>query len=271
MHKSQISNQNYRVKTPFFSWWNYWAFCAFCNNFENTWRIKSYSECKCISLNYTKSIIVLGCLPTSHGSLPLLIVSYGSRHNWIRWSYTIIDCLLLLKIFNKITSTSSHPIHPDLRGSPSHKDFSHLNVTWNLFLCLQSSYHISWSDPIIVFKLIDSFVIEIEDADNIYGVIGVNDDDNSIDYGVIALAALCVSTNLFISQGTGRAPTPAKRDFASNMALTSVDQSSLVVLHLRQKRNFHFLCLCSAIQNLSANKPSKKKNHKKLGKGDSSW
>ena len=168
MHKSQISNQNYRVKTPFFSWWNYWAFCAFCNNFENTWRIKSYSECKCISLNYTKSIIVWGCLPTSHGSLPLLIVSYGSRHNWIRWSYTIIDCLLLLKIFNKITSTSSHPIHQDLRASPSHRGFSYSNVTWILFLCLQSSYHISWSDPIIVFKLVDSSVVEIKGVDNIW-------------------------------------------------------------------------------------------------------
>ena len=42
----------------------------------------------------------------------------------------------------------------------------------------------------------------------VYGVIGVNDDDNSIDYGVIALAALCVSTNLFISQGTGHRRQP---------------------------------------------------------------
>ena len=60
----------------------------------------------------------------------------------------------------------------------------------------------------IVFKLLDSFIVEIEDVDNIYGVIGVNDDDNSIDYGVIALAALCVSTNLFISQGTGHRRQP---------------------------------------------------------------
>ena len=156
------------MKTVFFSWWNYWGFWAFCNNFKNTWRIKSYSECKCISLNYTKSIIVLGCLPTSHGSLPLLIVSYDSRHNWIKWSYTIIDCLLLLKIFNKITSRSSHhPIHPDLRASSLHRGFSHSNVTWILFLCLQSSYHISWSDPIIVVKVLYSFIVEIEDVDNI--------------------------------------------------------------------------------------------------------
>ena len=58
------------------------------------------------------------------------------------------------------------------------------------------------------FKLLDSFFVEIEDGHNIYGVIGVNDDDNSIDYGVIALAALCVSTNLFISQGTGHRRQP---------------------------------------------------------------
>ena len=122
----------------------------------------------------------------------------------------------------------------------------------------------------IVFKLLDSFIVEIEDVDNIYGVIGVNDDDNSIDYGVIALAALCVSTNLFISQGTGHRRQPKGILHQIWPSLTSVDQSSLAVLHLRQKRNFHCLCLCSAIQNLSANKPRKKRNHKKLGEGDSS-
>ena len=89
-----------------------------------------------------------------------------------------------------------------------------LTRMWHvLFLCLQPSYHISWSDPIIVFKLLDSFIVEIEDVDNIYGVIDVNDDDNSIDYGVIALAALCVSTNLFISQGTGQGTDASQKGF----------------------------------------------------------